>query len=294
VDLKRGFDGKVSRIKMNSVKLSAANVGGVAINDAGQTVGIVASIERNEAVILPPAVISGAAARVLARKGSVPRPWLGVSGESLAFTSLEGIVKRGWEPARAQSLIRNQSGILLTSITPGSPAEIAALRAGDVIVRVNNNEVKNTDDFSVLLETAGANPVHFTIVRPDNPQPESVTVKLSEVLAPSFTVPKLWALGSQAVAFNPLIRQGIETIPLGPAAATRFNSSGGLLVVFVQSQTPASTAGLRPTDVIEAINGQPILRKSVQEFQQLTGASYTLNVIRDRQKLVLTVEAATP
>lgn len=294
VGLRRGFDGKVSRIKMISVRLSAANVGGVAIGDAGQTVGIVASIEKSEAVILPPAVIRGAAERVLARKGSVPRPWLGVSGESVAFTPLEGIVQRGWEPARALSLIRNQSGILLTAITPGSPAEIAALRAGDVIVRVNNSEIKNTDDFSMLLETAGESPVRFTIVRPNHPEPESVTVRLSEPMTQAFTLRQVPAFGPQARVFNPLIRQGIETMPLGPAAAARLNSSGGLLVVFVQSQTPAAAAGLRPTDVIEAINGQPVLRTAVQAFQELTGGSYTLNVVRDKQKLVLTVELATP
>jgi S1-C subfamily serine protease len=81
VSLKHGLDGTISRIKMNSLKLSAVNIGGIAVNDAGQTIGIVASIEKNEALILPPTVIRGAAERVLARKEEVPRPWLGVSGE---------------------------------------------------------------------------------------------------------------------------------------------------------------------------------------------------------------------
>jgi len=290
--LKRGLRGEISRVKMSAPKFSKANVGGVAINDAGQTIGIVAGIEGNEAVILPPEVIRNAARRVLARKGSVPRPWLGVSGEALALTPLEGIVERGWDLSQARSLLKNQNGILLTSITPGSPAELAALRAGDVIVRVNNNEVKSADDFSLFLEAAGESPLLFTFVRPDHPQPESVAVTLSEALEP-FRL-KEPGFGPRAMAINPLIKQGIETMPLLPAAAAHLNSSGGLLVMFVQPQTPAFKAGLRLTDVIEAINGQPVLKVSPQLFQELTAGNYSLSVIRDRQKLVLTVDITTP
>ena len=79
-------------------------------------------------------------------------------------------------------------------------------------------------------------------------------------------------------------------MPLRPAAAARRNSSGGLLVLHVQPSSPASQAGLQPTDVIEAINGQPILRTPLQRFQELTAVSYSLNVVRNKQKLVLTVE----
>jgi S1-C subfamily serine protease len=89
---------------------------------------------------------------------------------------------------------------------------------------------------------------------------------------------------------NPLIEQGIETFPLRPAAAARRNSSGGLLVIYVQPQTPAFKAGLQPTDVIEAINGQPVLRTSPEQFQLLKAASYALSVVRDKQKLVLMVD----
>jgi S1-C subfamily serine protease len=294
VGLKRGLAGEINRIRMSSVKLSTANVGGIAVDDAGQTIGIVAGIEGNDAVMLPPRAIRDAARRVLARKGSVPRPWLGVSGESLAFTPFEGFVQRGWEPTRARLLMKAQNGILLTSITPGSPAEIAALRAGDVIVRVNNSEVKGTDDFSLLLESAGEQPVLFTVIRPDHPDPASITVKLSEVLDPTFTVTTFSGVGPGLSVISPFIRQGVETMPLRPAAAARRNSSGGLLVLHVRPLTPASQAGLQATDIIEAIDGQPILRTSRQLFQKLTAGSYTLSVVRNREKLTLTVAVPSP
>jgi S1-C subfamily serine protease len=292
--LKRGLAGQINRVRMVSEeKLSMANVGGIAINDAGQTIGIVAGIEGNEAIILPPAVIRGAAQRVLARKGSVPRPWLGVSGESLAITPLERIVQRGWEPERA-ALLKSQSGIFLTSITPGSPAAMAALRAGDVIVRVNNSAVKSADDFSLLLEGAGKNPLLFTIMRSNHSKPESVSVKLGEGFDSWTSFSSQSGFGPRELVASPLIKQGIETMPLQPAAAARLNAGGGLFVIYVQPQTPAAKAGLRSTDIIEAVDGQAIVGAGPQQFQTPTDASYTLSIIRAKQRLVLTVTNSSP
>lgn len=293
VSLRRGLAGEINRVRMLSAKLSTANVGGIAINDAGQTIGIVTGIEGNEAVILPPAVIRAAAQRVLARKGSVPRPWLGVSGESLASTPFESIVQLGWEPARA-ALLKNQRGLFLTSIAPGSPAETAALRAGDVITRVNNSEVKSADDFSLLLADAGENALRFTIVRPNHPEPESVSVKLSEVFDSWPRLDSRPGIGPRGLVISPLITQGIETMPLRATAAARLNAASGLFVIYVQPQTAAAKAGLRPTDVIEAINGQPVLSTGPQQVQTLTRFSYTLSIVRDREKMVLTVETPAP
>jgi len=293
VSMKRGFAGEINRVRMVAPKLSTANVGSIAINDAGQTVGIVTGIEGNEAVMLPPLAIRSAAQRVLARKGSVPRPWLGVSGESVALTPFEGIVEQGWRPDLAR-LLKSQSGIMVTSITPGSPAEMIALHAGDVIVRVNNSEVKSAEDFSLLLDDAAASPVLLTIVRPNHPEPESVSVMLSEAADSRLNLKLLPGLGPHALAGGPLVQQGIETMPMRTATAMRPNAAGGLFVLFVQSESPAFKAGLRPTDVIQAINGQPLINSDSLPPQALTGSSYSLTIIRDKQKLVLNVEASIP
>jgi S1-C subfamily serine protease len=283
--------GSINRIRIKSLKLTPANIGGVAVNDAGETVGIVTSVEGNEATLLPPSVIRSAAERVLARKGSVPRPWLGVSGEPIATTPLEQVVRKGWETHRAMSLIEDRRGILLTSVASGSPAADAALHPGDVIVRVNDSEVKSNDDLSLALEdVGGGNPVNFTLVRPDVAAPEVVTVKLSQAFAPSFALKNFQGDLQRALVAAPLVNRGIETIPLRPAAAARFGASGGLLVVYVQPETAVFESGLRPGDVIEGINGQRISANLPSaKLQELTNASYTLSVVRNRQKLVFSV-----
>jgi S1-C subfamily serine protease len=96
--------GGVARIKMSAPKLSNANIGGVALNQAGETIGIVDGVEGNEASILPAALIRRAAQRVLEQQASVPRPWLGVKGEAITALNLDQIRNHGWELQRAAAL----------------------------------------------------------------------------------------------------------------------------------------------------------------------------------------------
>ncbi len=190
------------------------------------------------------------------------------------------------------SLFEDQRGILLTSIIPGSPAESAALHPGDVILRVNDGEVKSADDFSLLLDqVAAGNPVRFTIVRPDHVNPEAVVVMLTESMDPFFATKMFETRRPRAALPNPLRDQGIETVAIRPKFPTRAGASSGLLVVYVQPQSAAFKAGLRTGDVIEAINGQPI--STTPAIPKLQRASYTLNVVRNKQQLVFTVPAST-
>lgn len=289
VNITQRSPGNIGRIRIKSRKaLTPASIGGIAVNESGETLGIITSVEGSEASLLPPTVIRGAADRVIARKGNVPRPWLGVSGEAIATTPLAQVVGKGWEAGRAMSLIKKQQGILLTSIAPDSPASGAALHPGDVIMSVNNSDVKSKDDFSSLLEeVGGGNQVQFTLARPNVVTPEVVTVTLSQA---DFSSLRLRDEVRHPLWYSPLVSRGIEAIHLRPTAATRFGASAGFLVLFVQPDTPAFKSGLKPGDVVEAINGETLYSPpSEAKLKELTSGAYTLNVVRNRQKLVVTV-----
>ena len=78
----------------------------VALNEAGETIGIIDAVEGSEATIVPVSLVRSAVKRVIARQASVPRPWLGVHGEPVRSLSLERILGIGWEPERARELRR--------------------------------------------------------------------------------------------------------------------------------------------------------------------------------------------
>ena len=306
VELARAPTGAIGRVRIKSAKLSAANIGGIAVNDAGETVGIVDAVESNEATVVPSALVRIAAKRVLDRQASVPRPWLGVRGDPVGALQLEQLLTMGWEREGAMSLAEARRGIMLTSVAPGSPAAVAELRPGDVILRVNQEEVRSADDFSWLLEEAGpGGSVYFTVARPGKTAPEGVEITLSESPDPFFE----WRMleGPAANLLKPgasppltraffkslprlLIAQGIETIALKPQVAARFGANGGLLVIHVQPSTAAFKAGIRSGDLIEAIDGKRISATSepVSLFTNPV-ARYSFSVVRNKEKLVITV-----
>ena len=282
--------GGIAQFKVSSPRLSQAIVGGVAINDEGETLGIVNGLEGGEASVLPTAAIRRAAQRVLERQASVPKPYLGVKGEAVAELKLDQILHHGWQPERAAALAEDHRGILLTSIVPGSPAAQAALRVGDVILKVNDKEIENTQDFTWLLEQAGPSSlVSFTVARPDRAVDEALDVKLSGMfdLGQSF---RSRVRRRASDGFASLFDQGIETITLRAPVATQLGMTAGLLVVYIEPSTPAFEAGLQPGDVIQSINGQPVSvfgRPFLSRANQAT--TMTFEVMRNKQKRTVTV-----
>lgn len=292
VSVSRSPSGSVARVRIKSAKFSPANIGGIAINDAGETMGIVDAVEGNDATIVPVALVRLAAKRVIARQASVPRPWLGIRGEPIGVISLEKIQRIGWELERARELAEKRQGILLTSVAPGSPAALANLKPGDVILTVNNGSVRNADDFSWLLDEAGpGSPVLFTVARPGKDVSEALEIKLSESPDPLFGLRTFERYAPKAIKPGSLMAEGVETIALKPRVAIRFGSTGGLLVVYVRPSSDAFKSGLRSGDVIEAIDGQPVLTAAApMTLPKEPGVPTTCVVVRNREKIVLTYQ----
>jgi len=277
--------GEVARIKVSAANFSLANIGAVAVNEDGVTIGIVDGRDGLDATVLPTASIRRAAQRVLEQKASVPRPWLGVKGEAISTLKLDQILSQGWTMDRAADLAGKHRGIMLTSIVPDSPAARADLRAGDVILKVDDKEIKKAEDFTWWLDQAGpSSSVQFTVARPNRPAEEALNVKLSGSLTPwsNFSFrdrllqPKGWSL----------LEHGIETITLKPVVATQLGTTAGLLVVYVEPGTPAFAAGLKPGDVIQSIDGTLV---SALDRSVPPKTLSTLDVVRKKEKLTITL-----
>lgn len=288
--VQRAPSGEVARFKVSSPRLSQSIVGGVALNEAGETVGIVDALEAGEASVLSTDMIRRAARRVLERQASVPRPWLGVQGEAVAGLKVDQMLVHGWKLERAAALAEEHRGILVNSIIPDSPAAQAALRVGDVILKFNNQEISNAQDFTWFLEQAGpSSNVSFTIARPDRVVVEALDVKLTGMPNPKEILRSRSRARGDSERFS-LIDQGIETIALRAPVATQLGTTAGLLVIYVEPSTAAFAAGLQPGDVIKSINGRTVsLRRPFLARQPIT---LTFEIVRNKEKHTVVIKPA--
>jgi len=213
-----------------------------------------------------------------------------VSGEPLEVAGRAGLLAFGWREDQANQLMNSPSGILLTRVTPKAPAALALLHPGDVILRVNQDEVKNADVFSSLLDRAGSGEqVVFTLKRPDVSAPLEIPVKLGSSFAPGFE----WTFGfpDTATPFLGWQQLGIQMIALTAKAASGFGAQNGFIVVAVKPLSAAARGGIREGDVIESIDGRT-LGRGVWTNAFTVQKRHTISIVRDREKkqIVLEVE----
>ncbi len=86
--------------------------------------------------------------------------------------------------------VKNGDGVLVRSVEKGSRAEKAGFRAGDVVVKVNDQAVHDTSDFSHAVKSRSANSVKVSIMRDKKEQ--SLTLTLPEKKEQSWYEEESW------------------------------------------------------------------------------------------------------
>lgn len=159
-------------------------------------------------------------------------------------------------------------------MSPRSAAAKAGLKAGDVVLRVNDRSIHDAKDLRNaigLLEIGEA--ARLEILR--DGQSLAIDAKVGEYV-PAKTVGK---------ELNPRLAGAVfEDIGPNSPLAGRVR---GVLISEIQSGSPAARAGLRADDVIAGVNRHAIT--NTQELQELASASgsLVLNLIRGQNELYL-------
>lgn len=145
--LGRSMRAQTGRLLDNVLQTDAAlnpgNSGGPLVDARGEVIGV------NTAVILPAqgicfAIASSTAERVavaLIRDGRVRRAWLGIGGETMRLPR---------RYVRHFELVR-ETGVRIQSVESKSPADLAGMERGDVIVEVDAFAIANVDDLQRAL-----------------------------------------------------------------------------------------------------------------------------------------------
>ncbi len=242
--------------------INPGNSGGPLVNIRGEVIGINTAIYSesggNQGIgFAIPSNVVRAAMNSIISKGRVIRGYLGVGIQPVTNDIAD------------QFKLSTARGALVTDVTPGSPAEKAGIIRGDVIRKVNGYEVKDTvalvnriaesdigSSLTIDLVRDGENK---TVTAQVIEQPADIVARLNRnKVAPDPTV------GPQSALFA-----GIEVQNLTPRLRTEANVPPNVNGVIVTRVDPSSAVSqeLRPGDVIEQINRQPIA--SVDDFQGL-------------------------
>lgn len=196
-EVRRSPTGKPFEVTIEVERVSPEWAGGVAFGETGTLVGIVGESDERGAHLVSAETVRAAAARVLARRASVPQPWLGARGGSVATTKFDLLVARGWPEQAARMMVNRHQGVFLTEVAPGTPAAVAGLRPGDVIARIGQHEVRSVEDMSLLIQELGSNTVaKFTVLRGAGP-PLDLSVHLSEAQNPALETAQAEAFAAE-------------------------------------------------------------------------------------------------
>lgn len=182
----------------------------------------------------------------------------------------QGYVSRGWLGVLIQEVSRDLAqsfglekphGALVAEVMPGSPAAQAGLKAGDIILEFEGEEVGLSAELPPLVgRVAVGSTAELQIMR--NGERRQLDVEIEE-LPDSETAQRAEATPSDAAPANPL---ALSVEPLPDAQKERWDIEGGVLVTEV-GEGPARKAGIRPGDAIRSINNQDVA--SVEDFERI-------------------------
>ncbi|MCK9507270.1 MAG: DegQ family serine endoprotease [Pigmentiphaga sp.] len=171
------------------------------------------------------------------------------------------------------------SGALVASVQPGSAADKAGLQAGDVIRQADDKTILSSGDLPAIVSLSNpGDTLTLQVWRAGKVQ----TLKAKLEAAPST---KETATASAPTEPGKL---GLAIRPLTPEEQRQLQTQGSLRIEQVGG--PAARAGVRPGDVLLAINGQPVqTTEQLQKHLQGSAKTLALLVQRDQVKIFIPV-----
>jgi serine protease Do len=237
----RGYEtGSFNTWLQTDAAINPGNSGGPLVTEDGLVIGI-NSRSYMGADNLSFAIPSGVAKRVaegLVRDGHITRSYLGISPRDLQ--DLE----------RFYSLQAN-TGMLVASVDPGSPAERAGLRPGDVILTLNGAKLDGRfpEQLPPIQNTIASLPVGATVKLSvkrgaQNLELSAATEKLESRVGEEWVFEK-WGLS-------------VRKVSRAYARENQLPDAAGALVIGVQPGFPAAQSGISRGDIITTMAGEKI------------------------------------
>jgi serine protease Do len=257
-----GVGQQFQRFIQTDAAINPGNSGGPLVNMSGEIIGINTAIYTQSRGFdgVGFALPSTTAINVynqLIKSGKVTRGSIGISFQE----------DRSANPVLLQEL-GARHGIVVEEVRPGSPAEKAGLKVGDVITEINGNAVHSGSD---LVDPIAATPVgdkvRVAYVREKKRYEATLTVEDRNRIFPEVSArsPSDEEPGGENVGE----RLGLRVESITPEMARRWGlESRGVVVVEVTPASFADDVQFGQGDVIVEINREPI--SDVADFTRVT------------------------
>ena len=130
--------------------INPGNSGGPLLNGLGEVIGINTAIRADAMGIgfAIPIDKAKAIATQLQRNGKVAHPYLGVQ----MVTLTPELAKQNNSDPNSMLMIPEVKGVLVLRVVPNSPAAIAGIRRGDVIVQIDNKAITSAEQLQSIVE----------------------------------------------------------------------------------------------------------------------------------------------
>jgi len=233
--------------------INFGNSGGPLVDLSGRVIGINsrATFMANNLGFAIPINVVKEVARAILEGGQVTRSWIGVHAQ--AMQELENYFGTD----------RN-TGVLIASIDPGSPAEETFLKTGDIILEMDGEPVsaRFVEELPAFYNKIASRPpgskVELKVLRGEETYSFSITTRALGQLQGEDYVCSEWGFT-------------VRNITHQMQLTNQLRDSIGVFVTGVKRVGPADLGGLNRGDVLQAVNRSPIanLPELVERYNSL-------------------------
>ncbi|MBI5408062.1 MAG: DegQ family serine endoprotease [Nitrospirae bacterium] len=266
--------------------INPGNSGGPLVNIKGELIGVNTAIFSRTGGyqgigFAVPCNMAKSVMTQLIKEGRVTRGWLGITIQN--FT-----------PELAKEFGLNKSaGALVTEILKGSPAEKAGLRRGDIIVEVDDKEIKNVESLrNIIAQSKVGSRIKLKVIR--DGKTLSITAAITEFPQDLAQAEPQGHEEKYSMEENTLA--GFSAMNLSQEIAKQLGlpkDEKGVVIVKVEPYSAAEDAGLKKGDVINEINKKSV--KSIRDFNSIIssmrkGDTLLLFINRSGNKFYITLK----
>ncbi|HEY9055424.1 MAG TPA: Do family serine endopeptidase [Rectinemataceae bacterium] len=238
-----GPDGNINDFIQTDAAINKGNSGGALVNIRGEVIGINTWIASNTGgsvglgFAIPINNVKQAIDDFITHK-QIQYGWLGVSLLNLTA-----------DKATARELgVDNLKGAFVAHVFKGGPADKAGVLPGDFITGIGNQPVKSQDELVRKVgDLSAGTTVDLDLVRNGKRMSLKVKVDLRD---------------KNIAASNKDIFPGLSVISLASDRVDQkklpSGSAGGVMVTDVLAKSPASVMGVKPGDIIVAVNDRKV------------------------------------